>query len=705
MLLPSLRSAVLPLGPACAIAFAARRAAGIVAVLAAVWVAQLRAQDPVSPDSTPVVLGPAYARAPGAGFLRGEGWRELWTDTLLLPLLRLDPLMRGQVFHDADGLAWRIVPVDHTPVEFDLPEQLRGGKVEGWLADFTTTMHPTAPLAASALYESVGLHALLPRLAATPDGRGVWIERAAEEDGKPLDGLERVITSDSLLALLSRDPTTQMDLRAFLRARLLDIVLGDRQRDRHGWLWGLERQPTGLIWVPIATRQQQAFLHADFTGRFLLGSYAGGFTAFKAGRPETRALAEPGYDFDRPLLARIDRPVWDSVGAELRAALTSDAIEGALARLPPPHRDVSAAKLASTLEARRDQLPAVVRDFYREVMSYPDLELSDAPEEVRITRLPSKDLELRVSAGDTEVLHRLFRVGETHELRLHLRGGDDRVTLDATDGHGIGVRITGGAGHDLVERRTDDVHRVVFYDLPHGVRMNPDDLVRLVPRQTDRFRLRPDSSAAPRHRDWGVAKSPVLAFDINGDLGLVLGGGMQWTMYGFDEAHYRQRIRAAIQYASRPGGFRTYAAFERRDVLRNLHLTAGVRAASIDVVRFFGYGNETSFTRNLDYYRAESREVGLILLAGLSRDPVLEFRIGPALRIGGTDTTGAKSLVSAAQPYGSGRFNMAGVEAQFNYTPRRPRYEQGFGFWARANGHYYPEVLDVSQGAFGGVDG
>ena len=692
------------------------RATGILVVLAATLAAPLPAQRPAPPDSVSIVLGPAYASVPAFQALRSPGWRRLWIDTVRLPIL--DAPLPGTgppesdttsvpgtvILHAADGTAWRLVPVDHDPVAFKFSTRLHGSTVERWLNDLTATMHPTAPLVASALYQAVGLPVVRPRLAVAPDGRGVWVERAAELDGQPFGGFVRVIPSDSLLGLLRLDPATRVDLRAFLQARLLDILLGDRDRTAEHWRWGLDPKAAGgPTWVPIASRQQQAFLRADAGDRLLLGMYATGFVVFDAKRPPVSALTRTGYDFDRPLLARLERPAWDSVAAALRTALTRDVIDRAIAELPAEHWRASGAYLAEALKARRDLLAGVVRDFYRQVVSDPDIELSDAAESVRLTRLPSGDLDLRVSAGSSELWRRVFLASETRELRLHLRGGDDRVVLDGVERHGVGIRITGGSGHDLVERTGDGVRRVVIYDGPDGVTLQPEDAARLVPRAVERYRLWPDSGTAPGHADWGVARSPILAFDITGDLGVVVGGGMQWTRNGFDEPHYRQRVRATIEYASRPNGFRTSALFERRDVFRNVHLTAGARVTGIDVVRFFGYGNDTPFGEDIDYYRAEAQELGLTTLVGFSRDPAFEFRIGPALRVGGTDTTTA-SFVGTTQPYGSGRFDMAGLEAQFNYTPPRARYQQGWAFQARANGRFYPKLLDVTEGAFGGVD-
>lgn len=425
-------------------------ATGILVVLAVTLAAPLPAQRPAPPDSVSIVLGPAYASAPSLGALRSAGWRRLWIDTVRLPVLDVPAPAADKPEYDttwvpgtiilrgADGTARRLVPVDHEPVAFELATRLRGTTVEHWLNDLTTIMHPTAPLAASALYRAVGLQAVRPRLAATADGRGVWVERAPDLDGRAYGSFIRVIASGSLLALLGRDPATRVDLRAFLKARLLDVLLGDRDRAAPHWLWGLDPGAAGgPAWVPIAARQQQAFVRAGGGDRFLLGIYEPGFVVFNAKRPPVGALTSTGYDFDRPLLARLERPTWDSVAVALQSALTRDVIDRAIAELPVEHWRASGADLAEALEVRRDALPDVVRDFYHQVVADPDVELSDAAESVRLTRLPSGDLDLRVSAGGAELWHRVFLASETRELRLHLRGGDDRVALDVAERHGV----------------------------------------------------------------------------------------------------------------------------------------------------------------------------------------------------------------------------------------------------------------------------
>jgi hypothetical protein len=60
-------------------------------------------------------------------------------------------------------------------------------------------------------------------------------------------------------------------VQAYLAARLVDVVLGDRARAREGWLWGWSEERR--IWVPIARAQEQALLRAGSTSRMLLGVY------------------------------------------------------------------------------------------------------------------------------------------------------------------------------------------------------------------------------------------------------------------------------------------------------------------------------------------------------------------------------------------------------------------------------------------------
>ena len=709
-----------------------RRAAGRIVLTAALFAmsAQAGVSQQAPADSINLVVGAEHARPIGWVFLAGEGWRAAWTAPVRLPRFEPGRFEGGMVRFEqdttglsdvlkgwtADGRAWRIRPVNRLAVNPVVPLAAEGEVIVRFFQDLVSTEHPAAPAIAAALYRAAGLEAADPVMMALPGagvpeplasaaGEAVWVERAAEWDHQPTGALAAVITTDSLLALRRKDPSIQVDVAGYLAARLLDILMGDPYRDGRNWRWGRGPQAGGdQPWRPIGVRHEAAFVRPDGLDARLFQAFLAALVGFSDKVPNVLRLTLQGYDLDRPLLVALERSAWDSVAAELSERLSDAAIRQAVATMPAGMAQVSGAILVETLAARREHLAAVVDAYFEIVNRYADVELSDAAEQVTLARTEGGDLDLvvRVSGGP-QIFHRHFSLNETDELRLHLGAAGDTVRLDHMDRHGIGVRITGGPGDDLVERSgAGAVHRVVVYDAAGAVTIVPEGEIRVVPRAIERYRLWTDRGAQPRHRDWGVDRSPVLALDITGDLGFLIGGGLQWRWYSFGEPVYRQRLQTSIEYATRPNNGRLRADWERRNIFRNIHLALGGKISGIEVVRFFGYGNDTEFSGDLDDYRTDSREWSARAMIGVGRTPELQVRFGPVAYTSNSDTTGF-GIVGDTNPYGAGHFRMIGLEADFNYTPARGRYQGGLGLQLTARGQFFPQIFDVDQGAFGGI--
>jgi hypothetical protein len=699
--------------------------AALAGALLAALLLVLAASSAAAQDSTTVQLGREYAESRGLLGTGGRGWRSAWGASIRLPLLtpaqlggglgdaaiEEGPLSGVVVGRGADGLARRVLPADLDPVSPLLPPDARGTELPGFLRDLVSTLHPTAPLLAASVYRSAGL-AVLPRaLAVVPPeglalpagavepGAAAWVERAPELDGQPFLGFSRVISTDSLLARQRNVAGTRVDVRAYLAARLVDVVLGDRARAREGWLWGWSEERR--IWVPIARAQEQALLRAGSTSRMLLGVYQPGFVSFGPRTPHTRALTTRAWDLDRPWLALLDRATWDSVASALMQRLDDAALDSAVAALPAEHRALAGAEIGQALRVRRDALPKVVDEFYPLMTHYADLELTGLSDSLVAARTEGGALEIAIArGGDREPLRR-FVPDETEEVRLHLGDGADRLVLEGVDRSGVGLRVTGGAGLDSVARPGPDASRVVLYDDRDGIALTPDDAARLVPHQAER-QLRWTSTVSPPPPDWGTKRSPRALVGFNSDLGLYGGLGMQWKRYGFDERFYRQRYGVSLAYATKPSSFRGTAFFERRNVLNNLHLSADLLASGVEVVRFHGFGNETVDTADGSFYRAINEQYSLRLMLGFSSDPAVELRFGPVLSIQYTDTTQVNTLVAEQNPYGAGDFDVAGVEATFRYQPERSSFAPGLGVTVLATGQFFPAILDAVE-PFGGV--
>ena len=682
-----------------------------------------------APDSAVVVLSPRLVEPKGPGLARGKGWRTLWTDTLCVAVDDADRLGGGRVLfapdngtlanvviaRGADGTAIRLVPVDRDPVTASLPQDLRGTDYNEILRDLVTTVHPTAPLVAAGLYERAGLDAIQPSLMVLRVGtdsfhlldslrdRPVWVERAPELDGKPYGRFLQVITTQALLERLQRDPTTIVATERYLASRLLDVLVGDRDRSPEHWLWGLEADSAGAErWVPIAIRQEEAFLRAQGWSAAVLNQYEPGHQSFGPKLRKIARLLDRGYDLDRQLLVRLDRSAWDSVGAALMASLTNERIEEAIALLPEPHRTPSRSLIVAGVSSRRDLLPQVVKQFYYIINHYPDVVLSDADELVNVRRSDRGDVEIRAEAGGVETLHRKFLREETEEVRVHLEGGQDSVLLTGVEQGGTGatgVRITSLSGTVMLNREAPSTRRVVLYADPDSIRLDPEEAVRVVPGATSRRVRWEKEGVPPEPLDWGVATRAGVQLGYSADLGLVAGIRAQRSLQGFGEESYRQQVRGAFTFATKPAGARLFVEFERRDVLRNIHLLLSAKATGIDVVRFFGYGNETQQTRAEEFYEAQVREVAFGAGISVSSSPKLVFKAGPFISFGGTDTTNSTTLVGQQKPYGSGNFSFAGVGGSLEYSTLQSRAPVRYQAMLEVLGA--PGWMDLDQGGFG----
>src|SRR4051794_39123205 len=156
-------------------------------------------------------------------------------------------------------------------------------------------------------------------------------------------------------------------------------------------------------------------------------------------------------ELDRVLLSSLPREVWDSTARVLRARLTDAVIDAAVRRMPAEYMALRGEDLAAALKARRDQLPEVAADFYRILAREVDVHTTDKRETVDVQRLAAGAVDVTVHARDEgsagPYFHRVFRPGETREVRLYLHGGDDHATVRGA-GDGVLVRVIGGGGDD-----------------------------------------------------------------------------------------------------------------------------------------------------------------------------------------------------------------------------------------------------------------
>jgi hypothetical protein len=665
-----------------------------------------------TPADTTVVAGPHYAAGAIHRFFLGSRYRGLWTRSLDVPILDLATYGGGLVpttagggfqtkslrFDGADGFKYGFRSVDKDPSV--LPPELAGTIVEDVIKDQTSSQHPAAPAVVAPLLEAAGLLHTDPTLVVLPDAPGLedhrerfagtlgFLERRAvvEPGVPPFAGAVEIIDSDELLARVARGPADRLDARTYLKARLVDLLIGDWDRHRGQWTWARFGDAPVTRWVPIPEDRDQAFVRFDGLLLALARIYAPQLTSFGQEYPSIEGATWNGRDLDRRFLVELAWPVWDSVVADLQARLTDSVIDAAVAALPPEYEVLDGARLGAALTARRTALPAAADAFYQQLARQPEIHLTDAAERVRVVRNGSGTVDVAIASEGAPYWSRRFLAGETRELRILLAGGADRLTVTGP-GRALTLHVVASGNDEIVNESAGGL--------------------RLYTTGGDRWRGRVSVDRRPFElpslaegelppRDWGSRGRWVVWSYFGPDIGVFLGGGRYTKTFGFRYLPWRSRMTARVGYATDARTVRADFAgmFYRRN--SRVYYEADVLASGIEVLWFYGFGNETEELEPEEYYRVNQQQFSFApaIVVPLRDSTVL--RVGPTLEYSNTEDEVGR-VINALRPYGSGAFGQVGLEADVVWDSRDVPAAATRGVRIAIGGSLFPPVWDVEE--------
>ena len=631
--------------------------------------AQGSAADPAE-DTRRVVPGPQYQRGGLHQTLFGAHYRDLWVAPVTAPVLDLrtfaggltpDELGGGQQTRSLDmkgedgrTYVFRSLDKDPTPA---VPPMFRETVVHRAVQDAISAGYPGGPLVAARLLRSAGVLHVAPKLFVMPDDPALGEYRkefadllgyVEEKPGDGFAGAKEVMDSDELLDSLSAGSNQQVDARAFLRARLMDQLMGDWDRHRDQWKWAAAKGGAGTVWRPIPRDRDQAFVRYD--GLLLKAARQAHpkLVVFEPTYPKLLGLTWNGRDLDRRLLSGLSWADFDSIAGDLVVRVSDAAIDSALAELPASFRGDWLERTRAALIARRDALPAQAKAYYRQLAVDVDVVLSGGADWAEAEREEDGGLTLTIRSepGGRPFFERRFRPDETTEVRLYLGGGGDHLTASGPDRGGTLLRVIRDPAVELVGV---DATGIEIHDpeVPHDLHIED-----------------PIEAGIPP-RDWGSSTGigPRIAYDA--DLGVMLGGAATRTDYAFRRAPYGSKVRFTGEYATGAEGFRLGldADIRRSDRRKRFFLHLG--GSQLEVVRFAGLGNETPPPAETSDYDVHQWRFTLAPSYEYSPTEHLQLTVGPVLRYTTTSLDPAH-VVGAERQLGATGFGRLGAAAKLS---------------------------------------
>jgi hypothetical protein len=126
------------------------------------------------------------------------------------------------------------------------------------------------------------------------------------------------------------------------------------------------------------------------------------------------------------------------------------------------------------------------------------------------------------------------------------------------------------------------------------------------------------------------------------------------------------------------------------------------RASNVEIVRFHGFGNQTTADGPNDFYKSQVTQYLLQPAFRFGLDKV-DLWIGPRVQYQQSDADPG-TFLGLARPYGIGDFGQAGLNLRFAVDGRNRRAAATTGGRIALEGNYYPQVWDVDE-QFGEVHG
>ncbi|OGX86914.1 hypothetical protein [Hymenobacter glacialis] len=440
-----------------------------------------------APDSATVrrAAGPEYDRGAVWRFFWGQHYRNIWATPVTAPVLHLAtavpggmvPLQAGGSYQTrslrlraANGQEYVLRSVDKdasAAFTTNWQRKLLGGLMK----DQTSVALPYGAYVAAQLAEAAGVYHTNPRLVFLADDPALGEFRAAYANDLYLleerpDGDQTAVASfgrspavqstGKMLAAVHQRPNAQVDPRAYLRARLLDVWLGDWSRREDQWRWASFTKADQLTYRPIPRDRDQAFfLFNDGFITRIVSWFVPKYQSFNARiRPGAiDGLTATARALDRTLLGTLSAEDFRQVADSMRLRLTDAAISRAFTAGPPETRATIAAHFEPLLRARREQLPEVARNYYLLLAQDAWVVGTDQAEHFVLSEDTQGHLRVKMFAqrpnqADSLVTERVYNRRETSSVSLFGLAGDDIFEFIAPNKSGVAVHVFEGEGRN-----------------------------------------------------------------------------------------------------------------------------------------------------------------------------------------------------------------------------------------------------------------
>lgn len=578
-------------------------------------------------DSIVARIAPEYDKVgPLHRFFLGDSYRSLYNTPVKMPIIDLSTEYGGFKIiklgggmqtqslrlEDAAGREWVLRSIQKYP-ERSLPPSLRNTIAKDVVQDQISIAHPFGALTVPPFNKALNIPHVSPRLVYVGDDpvlgeyRDIFKNRAYMlEPRMPLNDVK----SDNTLKVIRKtleDNDDDLDQETTIKARLLDIVLGDWDRHEDNWRWNPIKEDGETLYQPIPRDRDKVYYKTSGILPILL-SYQWLKANLQPFGPRIRNVDQWNFNarhFDRFFLNDLGKEDWLKMTEKFQNTLTDSLIHEAMLFMPDTIVKISAQELERNIRIRRDSLQSIVKTYYLSLARDVDIPLSAKREFIKVDYKNDGSILVEVNnkkKDGTEgrrLYKRVFFPHETREIRIYGISGEDDYYIKGDGISKIKVRLIGGNEYDTYRASSKFTPRNKLYVYDQkSPDSNSIELGKGV-----KYRLSTDSMVNKYDYNQYVydRKGIIVDFNYGVDRGLILGVGYLIQNQGFRKKPYAYEHTLMAHYLTGRKSF----MFDYEGIYKQIW---GKNDLRIDVSslgplnqsNFFGFGNETPFLKGED---------------------------------------------------------------------------------------------------------
>lgn len=414
----------------------------------------------------------------------GKHYRTTWSTAVSVPFLNMDTTYNGlRVMEQGNstykmklklesksGTIYNFRSLKEDPTK-KLNYRLQNTVVADVLRDQISTQNPYSPLIVDALMDKLNILHATSKLYVLPDDAklgsfrvqfgnayGLLEEKPGKfnQNGEIFANADNILSTNKLIDELFTENNHSISQKAYVRARLLDVLIGDWGRQEDNWKWAAFGKKKETKYKPIPRDRDQAFSKQDGIVPWLADRSFGlrQVEGFRDKINGMKSLMYQARHLDRFVATEADRATWQEQAKFIQDEISAADIEAAVARMPVEVQPLSSGEIAEKLKIRLQDLDEYAEEYYEILAKEVEITGSNKKDIFVAEYLENGDLKVEMfddkkgKKGKKTLYKRTFKKGETKRVRIFGLGNDDTFEIKGSGEKGVKLDIFGGPGDD-----------------------------------------------------------------------------------------------------------------------------------------------------------------------------------------------------------------------------------------------------------------